>query len=491
MSFSERTVKVANTARWLMLLFTIVLLEFSGYAWFKQYTLLFPILILLVYNISVRFLPKKVSLFRVAYAESTLDVVFVTAIIWSTGKMESPFFLLYFLPIIFASCYYETKATLLLTFGISLLYTWLFFSSEADWISSLLVRVPLFFGIAGLSSYITREVRLAEAEVEYERERASELLAEMQKRLEKVKEENARLAQFYNISIGLETMGDLRSQLKKVIETVALYLKTETNLIGVVSANTGILEIVAGDDVVKREPKTKGLIDKALVEGETVLANSTEKREFSPYADIGITSLILIPLKIKKDVIGVLLSCSTSGKEFTENDQKFLRIVANISSLLIENDRLSSEIERLSVTDKLTALFNYYYFEEALRKEIERAKRLDQRFAVLCAKIDVKKPEPSSLQKTGLIINYQTRRDDLVATKDGIFYLLAHKAGQKEAQRLAERIKGSVEKEIGESISMGVAAFSPDILTQKELLEKAERALAEASKEGNMIVISE
>jgi diguanylate cyclase (GGDEF)-like protein len=488
MEFSKRIIKITVISRWLMLAIAVMMLELSRIDWPRKHELFIPIIILAVYNLIARFIPYQLAYFRRAYAETTLDIVFITAIIFATGGMQSQFFLFYLFSIIFASCYYQPKTTFLVTIGIILLCILLYLLTKERDLTYLLGRMPLFLGVAGLVSFITNEIRMTQREAVEEREMASVLQMKLQDRLNKVKEENRRLAEFYNVSTELEEIGDFSSQLKRVLETVSSYLKTEINLITEIKG--GVHKVIAGDDIVKQNPEASLLIK----ENCAILVNDIEKEErdlLLAYKKMGVSSIILLPLKIQENTIGSILSCSKGKRAFSEDDQKFFRIIANISSLLIENNRLSFEIDRLSVTDKLTALFNLYHFEEALRKEIERARRLNSGLSVIAVKLDAEEPDAGLIQKAGLIINYNTRREDLVANKEGIFLILAYGAAKEKSLSLTDRIRQKVKEETGNTISCGIATLSSDIFTYKELIDKAEHALSEASKTKDTVISSE
>ncbi len=185
----------------------------------------------------------------------------------------------------------------------------------------------------------------------------------------------------------------------------------------------------------------------------------------------------------------MLIGGCKKERRFSIEEQRFLRIIASITGLIIENSRLSKEIGHFLITDKLTSLFNYYYFEEAIRKECERAKMLNDVFSILIIKIDGEIKDPSLLERLGLILNFQTRKEDLIASKEGRFYILVHKIGQKEAFALSDRIRNEVLKQINIPISIGCASFHSSIINYKELLINAESALKEASFSGNTIIV--
>ncbi|MEW6007222.1 MAG: GAF domain-containing protein [bacterium] len=486
--FPSKIFIIANRIRWFVLVLTILVLQIKYPNWTNKPNLFLPIIVLVLYNIIARILILKKEWENIAYAESTLDVVFVSSIISGTGIIESPFFLFYLFPIIFSACYYRPITSFGLTFGISLLYLLIFLLNKGEWVF-FLIRIPIFFGIWTISSYIAREVRFAQREVEYETKRAAMLQEEMRKRQERIEEERKELEQLYNISLKVDRTQNLGEAFSSIISVFSSYLKTEISLIA--RREKRRLRVIAGDNIIGESEKTKECMNEIMENGKPlVLGNiGREKREsLIPYQRMGIVSLIIFPLIIKGERIGVLIGGWKKERKFSLEEQRFSTIIASITSLIIENFNLSGEIDRLLIVDKVTSLFNYYYFEEAVRREIERARMLNDVFSILIVKIDVEIKDPSLLERLGLVLNFQTRKEDLVAMKDEKFYLLVHRIGQKEAFAVSDRIRREVLRQINIPIIIGSASFHSSIINHTELISNALSALKEAEFKESRIV---
>ncbi len=59
----------------------------------------------------------------------------------------------------------------------------------------------------------------------------------------------------------------------------------------------------------------------------------------------GIKSVIVVPLKVEKNVIGVLRVYTDKIREFNEQETKFMESVANLSALALENARLHQALK--------------------------------------------------------------------------------------------------------------------------------------------------
>ncbi len=56
--------------------------------------------------------------------------------------------------------------------------------------------------------------------------------------------------------------------------------------------------------------------------------------------------------------------------------------------MAVENVRVHEEVQRLSLTDPLTGLWNYRYLKESLHREVERASRFGRMLSVLVLDLD-------------------------------------------------------------------------------------------------------
>jgi len=64
------------------------------------------------------------------------------------------------------------------------------------------------------------------------------------------------------------------------------------------------------------------------------------------------------------------------------------------------------------------------------------------------------------------------------------FLILLPEAGIENAHDVAERIRKSVEKNTGVTISIGISSYSPETIHWKELIKRADAALYQAKQKG-------
>ncbi|HDP70613.1 MAG TPA: sensor domain-containing diguanylate cyclase [Actinobacteria bacterium] len=162
-----------------------------------------------------------------------------------------------------------------------------------------------------------------------------------------------------------------------------------------------------------------------------------------------------------------------------------------------------AQLERLSVRDRLTGLYNYSYFVDRLDEEIKRSKRYETPLALIMIDIDHFKDFNDTyghekgnrlLKNIAEILKKKVRDIDLVARYGGEeFAILLPNIG-KEAREAAERMRAAVEDAdfegdieqpvVKKTISVGVAVCPNDASNDTELVVKADEALYEAKEGG-------
>lgn len=173
----------------------------------------------------------------------------------------------------------------------------------------------------------------------------------------------------------------------------------------------------------------------------------------------------------------------------------------------LERQRLIAEVKKrelpqeLGILDEVTGVYNRKYFDEILKREIERALRYPQKFSLLIIDVDDFSKHKDKweekvdfiLKKIAKILLTKTRKTDLPARlKEDTFALITPHTDKKGASVVAARIidlvaneKFSLEdKEAKVTVSIGVATFDDDAKSAQELVEKARKALEEAKKLG-------
>jgi diguanylate cyclase (GGDEF)-like protein len=163
-----------------------------------------------------------------------------------------------------------------------------------------------------------------------------------------------------------------------------------------------------------------------------------------------------------------------------------------------------TELERLSVTDPLTGLYNRLRMMEVLENEVRRSHRLHHPFAVLMADVDLFKRyndahgHPAGdavLKRVAAIMRDASRDVDFVARYGGEEFLIVMPETEIEAAtEVAQRIRKKLAAErlpAGEiTLSLGVAGFPAHGDTPDALIAAADAALYEAKRAGRDRVVA-
>jgi GAF domain-containing protein len=94
--------------------------------------------------------------------------------------------------------------------------------------------------------------------------------------------------------------------------------------------------------------RESGLDQKALTGQLIWIKNAQTDPDFQYGAGAkaeGIKSVIVVPLKIDKNVVGVLRVYTDKVREFNDQETKFLEAVANLSAMALENARLHQALK--------------------------------------------------------------------------------------------------------------------------------------------------
>ncbi len=163
------------------------------------------------------------------------------------------------------------------------------------------------------------------------------------------------------------------------------------------------------------------------------------------------------------------------------------------------------ELEKLSLTDSLTGLYNRRHLMGTLASEVQRSRRLRRAFSVLLADVDRFKQYndthghlagDAALVKIAEVFRKTTRQVDCVARYGGEeFVVMLLEANMVTAALVAERIRARVaEHDLGEgslTLSIGVAEYPDGGDTPEELIATADAAMYRAKSGGrNQVVVA-
>jgi diguanylate cyclase (GGDEF)-like protein len=163
---------------------------------------------------------------------------------------------------------------------------------------------------------------------------------------------------------------------------------------------------------------------------------------------------------------------------------------------------MESQLRNMAMTDPLTSLYNRRYFEFKLNEEIEYSTTFHKPLALLIIDIDHFKTINDTyghslgdyiLSQTSTILTNAIREADIVARYGGEeFVVLLPQTQRQDAQRIAERILTSIEKEtfqiedetIKITVSIGISVTEPHFDNNYQMFEEADKALYIAKSSG-------
>jgi len=164
-----------------------------------------------------------------------------------------------------------------------------------------------------------------------------------------------------------------------------------------------------------------------------------------------------------------------------------------------------SELERLSLTDALTGLYNRRHLMGTLASEVQRSRRLRRSFTVLLADVDKFKQYndthghlagDAALVKIADVFRRTTRAVDCVARYGGEeFVVMLLECSLATAAIVAERVRARVaQEELGEgrlTVSIGLAEYPDGGDTPEDLIATADAAMYRAKGAGrNQVIVA-
>jgi diguanylate cyclase (GGDEF)-like protein len=215
-------------------------------------------------------------------------------------------------------------------------------------------------------------------------------------------------------------------------------------------------------------------------------------------------SCIICPLKAGGQVRGILnLADKVGGGRFDQDiDLPVVEQIAELIGSSIYHVELYREMERRAKTDALTELPNRRAVEEALAREIDRARRYGMRLSVVMIDVDELKTINDRFgHEAGdaVLTAFADAMTDAVRSVDvpgrwggDEFLLVLPATGADQAEQLARRLFDSVRRhpvttgslvEYVTRLSIGVAELGPEE-DLGQLIRRADEAMYEAKRAG-------
>jgi diguanylate cyclase (GGDEF)-like protein len=157
---------------------------------------------------------------------------------------------------------------------------------------------------------------------------------------------------------------------------------------------------------------------------------------------------------------------------------------------IINERNLKQELNRLSITDALTGLFNQRHFYTRLKEEVLRAKRQQNPLALILFDLDNFKAYNDThghlagdeiLRKAGLLINKSIREgvDSGYRYGGDEFAIILIDANMTIARGIGNRVEASLLEKVNIMASMGLTIFSEG-MNYKDFVAEADKKLYKA-----------
>jgi diguanylate cyclase (GGDEF)-like protein len=220
--------------------------------------------------------------------------------------------------------------------------------------------------------------------------------------------------------------------------------------------------------------------------------------------------------KPKKYVI--FIDRGKTQRSFESYELRVLKAFLQTTGFIYENMLLYHKMIKLyrikeqeAITDALTTVFNYRYFQTQIERELVRSDRHDKHFSVAMIDIDNFKQYNDSqghlngdeaLKLIAKTIIDNIRKSDTLARYGGDeFVMILPELDKHQSKSLAEKLcmvigktkvpRKKSSRKINLTVSLGISTFPEDGRTEDELLKKADEALYNAKDLGrNAVCIS-
>jgi diguanylate cyclase (GGDEF)-like protein len=312
------------------------------------------------------------------------------------------------------------------------------------------------------------------------------------------------------------TVADISSELEleillnKILERATTLLNATGGDLGLYEEDLNEIRIVVSHNMGKDYTSTRmawgeGAMGRAIETNLPLVIPDYQQWEGrSPqYQDVPYHAVVAVPLHIRGRTIGALGIVDGRPKRvFSSGDQRLLYLFAQQAAIAIENAQLFDEIERQSITDMLTSLYNRRGLSEFGQRELDRASRFWRPFSVILLDIDKFKQINDKyghvlgdhvLVSLAKRLQSELRKIDILGRYGGEeFVILLPETDEHSAYLVAERLRKSVEKTPFETargaititISLGVTCQREVKQELASLIDQADTAMYRAKRRG-------
>jgi diguanylate cyclase (GGDEF)-like protein len=185
-----------------------------------------------------------------------------------------------------------------------------------------------------------------------------------------------------------------------------------------------------------------------------------------------------------------------------QREQQLQQALAQLESQQLAIEALRRETQDQTLRDSATGLYQRLHFDDQLRREVDLSSREHREFALVSISLDPLSDEVKALggdararvlEALGRLLRGNTRAMDASCRLDedrfavllsGVGLATAHSRMEGLRRQCATQIVVLDGRDLGFTVSMGVASFPHTAHSEPDLMEAADKALQEAMKRG-------
>jgi diguanylate cyclase (GGDEF)-like protein/PAS domain S-box-containing protein len=205
-----------------------------------------------------------------------------------------------------------------------------------------------------------------------------------------------------------------------------------------------------------------------------------------------------VPMRDGAGTVSRWLATLTDIDDRKEQEHRLTEYARKLEQQQAQLNAANVQLRRLAMTDALTGLLNKRAFDERLAEEVLRARRYGSHASLILVDVDRFKEYndlhghlagDEVLRNVATVMKSLARSTDAVARYGGEeFVILLPSTGISGAEHLAERIRTTIESSAWAldkiTVSAGVAGWSLENNSERQLLHAADTAMYEAKEAG-------
>lgn len=218
---------------------------------------------------------------------------------------------------------------------------------------------------------------------------------------------------------------------------------------------------------------------------------------------IGLNSMIVMPLICRDDVVGVIKVLSKKVNHFNDENMRILELISGLiaAEMFSAMKNEESELFYQATHDSLTGISNRSIFYDRLRQKLSMSLRKSESFGIISLDMDGLKEindnlghrmGDAALKEIAVRMAHSIRQEDTVSRLGGDEFGIITGAitNRDDVKAMIRRIDDEIKKpfefegkEVKLSASIGYALFSEDGIEIEVLIEKADKSMYEVKRE--------